>query len=349
MSQKVVVFLMLALALATVGSAQITINQGSIAPIGFTFSSYSTSETVAATPGPSGANQSWTIPEQTFDSPAAQEIFNPASTPLGSYFPTATHAQGDVGSGPNGGVWSYIRVTADSYSLIGLVTLVSGVDTFLFVYNPTQLLSPLPLSYPHGSWTTVSQYTYDVLGFSFVVRDSVITNLDGWGTVNTQFGNWQVLRVQRHRFTSSGIQGFPPTTVESTEYAWVGQNGLPVVSMSSDGWNPNFTSAFVAMQVPGTTAVDPVRGPVAKQFSVEQNYPNPFNPTTTLPVELTQTGELTVRIYNETGQLVSEQTEMLTAGAHQLPINATNWSSGSYFATVSQNNSSETVKMQLIK
>jgi hypothetical protein len=347
---KTIVFsVVMLIAFGTV-RAQITITQGTFAPIGFTFSSYNTSASVAITPGPSGANQSWTIPTLTFDPPAAQELVNPAATPLGATFPTATHAQGDVGAGGAGGVWSYYRVAADSYSLLGQITLVSGVDTLIFAYNPTQLLAPLPLSYPHGSWTAVSQYSYEAFpGFFIVVRDSVINELDGWGTITTQFGNWQVLRARLHRYNMSGLQGLPPTITESTQYIWTTQNGLPVAALYSLGWDPNFTSAYVTLTIPGTTTADPVRGPVAKNFSVQQNYPNPFNPTTTIPVELSQNGDVTLRIYNETGQLISEENMNLPAGSHALPIHAENWSSGNYFANVSQNAQTQTVKMQLVK
>ena len=44
--------------------------------------------------------------------------------------------------------------------------------------------------------------------------------------------------------------------------------------------------------------------PLPKEYKLFQNYPNPFNPETWIPFQLPKAGEVTIRIYNITGQLI---------------------------------------------
>ena len=45
------------------------------------------------------------------------------------------------------------------------------------------------------------------------------------------------------------------------------------------------------------------------------NYPNPFNPETWVPLQLSQDAEVTVTIYEVTGQVVRQiELDRLTAG-----------------------------------
>ncbi|MCB2212581.1 S8 family peptidase [bacterium] len=68
------------------------------------------------------------------------------------------------------------------------------------------------------------------------------------------------------------------------------------------------------------------------EYSLGVAYPNPFNPTTTVAVNLPETVELTVHVYNVTGQIVATLANgSLNAGQHQLVFDGANLSSGLYF------------------
>ena len=59
-------------------------------------------------------------------------------------------------------------------------------------------------------------------------------------------------------------------------------------------------------------------------FALNQNIPNPFNPETTISIELPQTSNVKVEIYNLRGELMQILTdEILSAGIHELTWNGT--------------------------
>jgi hypothetical protein len=84
-------------------------------------------------------------------------------------------------------------------------------------------------------------------------------------------------------------------------------------------------------------------------YSVAQNYPNPFNPTTTIEFALPASGDVSVKIYNVTGQLVKQINGTFQTGTHSIEVDMTNQSSGVYFYKVSANEFSKTMKMVLLK
>jgi hypothetical protein len=89
-------------------------------------------------------------------------------------------------------------------------------------------------------------------------------------------------------------------------------------------------------------------------FVLKQNYPNPFNPSTTIEYSIAQSGNVTVSIYNVTGQEVAKLANGIQeAGYHKIVWNASNLSSGIYFYKLNFNGSntkfSEIKNMVLLK
>ena len=97
---------------------------------------------------------------------------------------------------------------------------------------------------------------------------------------------------------------------------------------------------------------------ISSDYYLAQNIPNPFNPTTQLSYGITQSGLVTLKVYNllgtEVETLVNEEK---TAGTYELNWNAANFPSGVYFyqlraaspSTSSGRGFVETKKMLLIK
>lgn len=89
---------------------------------------------------------------------------------------------------------------------------------------------------------------------------------------------------------------------------------------------------------------------VPSEFSLFQNYPNPFNPNTVIRFDLNTKSFVTLKVFNELGQLVETLVnENLSPGEYRINFNASNRSSGIYFYMLNTANHKETRKMVLIK
>ncbi|MFH0733539.1 MAG: T9SS type A sorting domain-containing protein [bacterium] len=89
---------------------------------------------------------------------------------------------------------------------------------------------------------------------------------------------------------------------------------------------------------------------VPTSFDLLQNYPNPFNPTTKIQYSVTQTGLVSLKVYNITGQEVTTLVSSYkNAGVYEVTFNAASLPSGVYVYELKQNNMSISKKMSLIK
>ncbi len=89
---------------------------------------------------------------------------------------------------------------------------------------------------------------------------------------------------------------------------------------------------------------------VPESYSLSQNYPNPFNPSTNFSFSIPGTEKVSLKIYDVLGNEVETVVnDVLSAGTYSVELNASNYSSGIYFYTLSTGNFRETKKMNLIK
>lgn len=89
---------------------------------------------------------------------------------------------------------------------------------------------------------------------------------------------------------------------------------------------------------------------IPEQFRLDNNFPNPFNPTTTLQFHLPQSEVVTIEIYNLMGNKVKTiVNNRYDAGVHQVIMDATQLSSGTYFYTIRAGQNFATGKCLLLK
>lgn len=98
-----------------------------------------------------------------------------------------------------------------------------------------------------------------------------------------------------------------------------------------------------------TTAVSPLFEPV--DFELGKAYPNPFNPSTMIPFTLSETGNVTLDVFNVKGQHVATlvSNEIMEAGVHNVMFDAGSLASGVYLYQLRVDNTVRAAKMVLNK
>jgi hypothetical protein len=88
-----------------------------------------------------------------------------------------------------------------------------------------------------------------------------------------------------------------------------------------------------------------------EEFRLNQNYPNPFNPSTKISFAVPGRTNVTVKVYNPLGEMVSELVnQSFEAGQHEIQFNPTSsLSSGVYFYRIEAGEFVQTMKMILLR
>ncbi len=85
-------------------------------------------------------------------------------------------------------------------------------------------------------------------------------------------------------------------------------------------------------------------------FTLCQNYPNPFNPSTSISYTLSESGNISLRVYDFMGRLVATPVAgHQDVGFHSVQFTAENMSSGTYLYVLQTDGSQEVKKMILLK
>lgn len=121
----------------------------------------------------------------------------------------------------------------------------------------------------------------------------------------------------------------------------------------------NNDTAYDIISVQASGAIPKVNGgepnSIPEIFGLAQNYPNPFNPSTNLQFELPEQAQVSLVVFNITGQKVSTLVDQhLNAGFHTYTFDASSLPSGMYIAQMEAIGLSgevftKSMKMQLIK
>ena len=87
-----------------------------------------------------------------------------------------------------------------------------------------------------------------------------------------------------------------------------------------------------------------------KLFNLGQNYPNPFNPQTTISIEILETAEVDIYVYDIVGEKVAIISKgVLSQGVHNFSFDGSNLPSGIYFCKAESDKFTDVRKMILAK
>lgn len=115
-------------------------------------------------------------------------------------------------------------------------------------------------------------------------------------------------------------------------------------------------SAYVWYYPEGLSVESLQLSDIPAAFSLDQNYPNPFNPTTKIRYNLNKTDNVSLTVYNISGEVVNNliANQTISAGTYEVVWNGKNNSgfsvaSGMYFYRLTQGAAISTKKMILLR
>ncbi len=132
--------------------------------------------------------------------------------------------------------------------------------------------------------------------------------------------------------------------------------GYIVAGFSGSGFAKNGDAYLIKTKSDGVVGVAVTDlGEFPKYFELHQNYPNPFNMITTITYQLPKTSNVSIKIYNQTGQLVKTLLEKAqTRGYYSVQWDGTDdyeryVASGIYFYRLETENFIQVKKALLLK
>ena len=207
-----------------------------------------------------------------------------------------------------------------------------------------------------GAYNVSAKDNFDVLGCGLLVIPVELASFTASVGENSVQLNWTTatetnnfgFEVQR-AITGSEFEkvGFIPgygTTTERKSYSFNDAN-LAV---------GNYTYRLIQIDLDGTRyTVGTIEAEVTfvpQKYALFQNYPNPFNPSTTIKYQLPEKSQVTLRIYDVLGNLITSlvNTEQ-NAGSYEVVLDASDYSSGVYLYTITAGKFTDSKKLILIK
>jgi len=114
--------------------------------------------------------------------------------------------------------------------------------------------------------------------------------------------------------------------------------------------NNRFDNLIVRGRVIEQTGIDLATNESPMQFKLGNAYPNPFNPTAVIPYQLSESGNVTLSIFDVMGRQISVLTdEVQNTGKYEAIFRAEKLSSGVYIARLVQNGKVQVQKLILLK
>ncbi len=210
-----------------------------------------------------------------------------------------------------------------------------------FIEYTVHLESSLPDAYPHSLYSTYA----------------VLPNGNEFGPTYSQ----EFTMIPFMNATVLGSPQYIPSTAPAGLYQFIGrlqyggnivQDGFEFTKQPGAGTNGDLWSGegwisgeMAALGISNTENVVP------QDYVLEAVYPNPFNAQARVTVRLPESSQLRIRVFNSTGQLVTElANEHLAAGQHEFTIDGADLASGLYFVQAEVPNAlSDMKKIVLLK
>ncbi len=179
-------------------------------------------------------------------------------------------------------------------------------------------------------------------------------NAGYWGDEALEsLSDWQGASGQDANSISVNVVFVSPTNLRLAEEneALITDNAIGTVWYDIDGKERAPEGLYMgAHEFDPEVSVPPITGNIAEGYSLSQNYPNPFNPATNIRFNIPVDGQVTLKVYSVTGQLVETiVNEHKTAGEYTVTFDASHLSSGVYIYQITAGEFVESKRMLFMK
>ena len=234
------------------------------------------------------------------------------------------------------GVFDFYYNSNASYKQVGLGANVNGIPLPI-AYSPHDIIYKLPLQYPSTD-SSNSGYAVDLvstIGIYYKVSKTRKNELDGWGSLTTPFGTFDVLRIHSTVVERDSLYldtlgfGFNLPPVTTHEYKWLGAGqGIPLLQINA-GVTGNISQIVYKDSVKSLVNVDQI----IQEIQNIKVYPNPASQSSSISYQLMKPSIVNMQIISVDGKIFNcIFSEEQSAGAHtfQIDLREKNLSAGNY-------------------
>ena len=227
--------------------------------------------------------------------------------------------------------YRFFKNSSSDYKDVGFAATVSSIPLPVKYDNP-DILYDFPVNYGNVD-SSFSSFQLGIPDMGYLGMDRKrINTVDGWGSLTTPYGTFDVLRLKSQVWETDTIYIDSisyGTTIERvyTEYKWLGNDkGEPLLQVTEEG--PAVTVAYI-------DSVRDITVGITEKEMPEDNimiYPNPTDGHATLTIDAETAGMAEISIFNTTGMKISEIFNgSLQRGITRFDFNAANIPQGIYF------------------
>lgn len=247
-----------------------------------------------------------------------------------------------------------IDTTSIDSTLLGVLGLLSSVEGWYPTYKFTSSVGTNYNLFTKDTTVVVNDLT---LPLRFQAQAKRVND----GQLTTDIGTFNCKKfVLSYSVKYMLIPIFPITlvTIPDTHYVaqgnWIVKTVAPstaldlsVVQLGTFTF-PGRMEVVIPPIIP--TSVEDFEPAQIDGFALNQNYPNPFNPETTISFDLPNNGFVSLKVYDNLGNLVATPISRdMQRGTHKIGFNGNGLASGVYFYRLETERFSESRRMILLK
>jgi hypothetical protein len=217
--------------------------------------------------------------------------------------------------------YRFFKNTTGSFTDVGFAFTLNSIPVPL-KFNNADVVYKFPLNFGHAD-SSISGVGFGLPDLGYINIDRKRVNVvDGWGTLTTSYGTFDVLRLRStvkeiDSIYVDSLQFGTAITRSYVEYKWLGTGyGQPLLQATIEG--PLITVAWLD-SITGSTVG--IRQPVALETRLSI-APNPMTAEATATVHLDRPDVVSLTIYDLSGKRVADIFNgRLPAGSSDISIN----------------------------